>query len=98
MLPRRRPLSTLASAIMHVSGYTERTVATADRAPSSPPRGVVPPGDRMSDIVAFPADMPREVPGVVPPGDDGPPATLTAYTPPGRSARAVAAVNSAGVR
>ena len=33
--PRRRPLSTLASAIMHVSRYAERTVATADRAESS---------------------------------------------------------------
>ena len=61
--PRRRPLSTLASAIMHVSLYAERTVATADRAGSS----------------------------------GGPAATLTAYTPPGRSARAVAAANSAVV-
>src|ERR1700728_340047 len=32
--PRRRPLSTLPSAIMAVSPYAERTVATADRAES----------------------------------------------------------------
>src|ERR1700689_5432548 len=61
--PRRRPLSTLPSAIMHVCPYAERTVATADRAGSS----------------------------------GGPAATFLAYTPPGRSARAVAAANSAVV-
>ena len=44
-LPRRRPRSTLGSATMHVCEYTERMVATADRAAPSPscgPRGGVP--------------------------------------------------------